>query len=414
MAAVVKPGALQKTTGKPLSKTANTAAAIEATAGGNAPPSNPVGKTSIGGFALGSQIVTSIDGGKGEIRRTAPGGPVFNTIQYTSDSPYAIVQNMSNQERADALRQLGRVPNLYSNNDPQTENFISKQGNAVTFRASDFTALGDIMKVADATGLNWSQALIKFNTNPGLASQYFGRVTDKVAKISLSSPDALISDLNAKFVDLFEIPADKKTSSGYVNDILKAEKKAGGQLGTQQYADIFNKYVQNTAMTRFTTANATPDTLDNTQLGNGQLGKTVRILRSAYDDNGIPASDKQIYTQAITGMRSQAALDNALNDISVHASMFFPAFKGLIDKGKSVKTLLSPYMKIYSDMFGTPQDQLKVSDFYKVASGTQAQSPDDYETSLWSSDGIKQTKMFQDRSYSDLSTMIKAFGIGGN
>jgi len=398
-----------------VSKTAATAAQIDANAGKDVPQGNNTGGTSIGGSKIGRQVVTGVESNP-ELRSLGVEPilkPVFSTVQYTSDSPFAVVSTMSNQEKADALFRLGLVPDLYSNKDPQTLDSIKRQGDSVTFRSEDYTALANVMKYADETGASWHDSLNKFNKDPGLASIYFGRITPKATKLNLSSPDALISDLNAKFTDLFEVPADKKTATAYANEIIKAETKAKGPLGKQQYDDIFNKYVQSTAMGKFTTVNATPDTLDNAQLGLGQLGKTVRILRSAYDDNGIPASDKQVYTQAITGMRSQSALDNALNDISVHASMFFPAFKGLIDKGKSVKSLLSPYMKIYSDMFGTPQDQLKVADFYGVAKGTQPLTPDDYETSLWNSPDIKKAKAYQTRAYSDLSTMLQAFGIGG-
>lgn len=375
---------------------------------GNPPENTATGKkTSLSGIPVGTVIKTGATELQYQTGAGATSRPVFNTIRYTTDSPYQLVATKSNVDKANLLIQLAAIPGLYSKGQEPTEAFIRAQGNTVSFRAQDYTALGKIMGHADATGAGgYEESLITFVQNPGLAKQYFGRVSG--SGTSVSSKYDLTAEFNAKTMDLFDVPVDKKTVDAYVREVNKAELRAGGGIGAQQKEDIFLKYVEQTAMQRYAAAEKTPDQADNLALEKGSLGSVIKKIRNAYADNGIATSDKQVYSQALKGIRSPQALENAINNISTQAITQFPAFKEQILAGTSVKDLLNPYFEKYQTIYGkTP----KVADLTDVASGATPLSVDDWEKVQWKKPGIKSTKYYKDTIKSDLRTMATAFGV---
>jgi hypothetical protein len=161
-------------------------------------------------------------------------------------------------------------------------------------------------------------------------------------------------------------------------------------------------------MKRFTAAKLTPDTKDDMALEQGALGAVVRQLRQAHADNGIPTSDKIIYSEALKGIRSQQALQTTLDDLQIQASTQFPAWKEQILKGTSVKTLLTPYLSSYEKLYGkTP----KVTDLYEVASGTAAVPVTEWEKAQWKKPEFKQTEYYKTVVNNDLRSMAQAFGV---
>ena len=59
----------------------------------------------------------------------------------------------------------------------------------------------------------------------------------------------------------------------------------------------------------------------------GALGRVVRSIRSAYDDNGIPINEKDIYNKAIASLRSPDAykniIDGDMTNIGSNAIIYF-------------------------------------------------------------------------------------------
>jgi len=307
---------------KAESKTAASQAQLEREAA-NKPPTNAAGSgTSISGIPLGTSVMTGrtvqqppqFAGGQ-----PVANAPVFSKAIYTTDSPYLIPATMSNSQKANLLAALGQIPNLYAKGQAPTTDFIKKMGQAVTLRPQDYAALGTMMKQADQVGETYSQTIMRFVSNPSLADQAFGKVTGGGPKaIPVTNPEALVADMTSKYLDLFNVAPDKKTATAYANEINKAQKAAGVKgfaLSQQQQEDIFLKYVQNDANKRYAAAKLTPDTADDMALEQGALGAVVRRIRQAHADNGIPTSDRLVYSEALKGIRSQQALQTTLDNI---------------------------------------------------------------------------------------------------
>lgn len=393
----------KKTTKKSTKRTTTTPTEDVA---GNPPANTAVSaKGSLSGIPIGTQIKSGVD----KAYQTGTGvsfTPTFSKVQYTTDSPYLIVAAKSNQDKANLLLQLAAVPGLYKSGEAPTVEFIKAQGKGISFRPEDYAALTKVMVHADTTGQDYSTSLITFVNNPGVAQQYFGATSGRT--INTSAKADLIAEFNSKTLDLFDTKIDAKTAAAYARDINSAEIRAGGGIGSDLKTEIFNKYVQKVAMERFKAAAATPDEADNIALETGSLGTVIKKIRNAYADNGIPASEKQIYSKALNAIRTPQALENELNKLSTQAIAQFPAFKEQILAGTSVKELLSPYLEKYQTIYGkTP----KVADFYDVASGPTVKSVAQWEKEKWADPNIKTTKYYKDTIKSDLRTMAEAFGV---
>ena len=364
-------------------------------------------KTSLSGLPLGMEVKTGKVATQYVGSQLVQGAPVYNKVQYTQDSPYQLVANKTNQEKADLLLALAAVPELYSKGQAPTTSFIRQQGNAISFRPEDYKALTSIMSHADKVGQTYDASLITFVQNPGLAKQYFGNVSGAGKTVSLSRPAELKAELTAKFMDLFDIIPDDKISQSYVKDVNKAEIRAKGGISPQEKEDIFLKYVEKTASERFKIAAATPGEEDNIALEAGSLGTVIKQIRNAYANNGLATSEKKIYADALKGIRSKQALDNTLNNISVQAITQFPAFKPQILDGFTVKDLLDPYVPSYQKIYGRLP---KPSDLYEVAAGDKPIPVTEWDLMQWKKPEIKQTDFYKNTINNDIRTMATAFG----
>jgi len=378
----------------------------------NPPPPGKTGVAGVAGVPVGTQVQTGAPQTKYVGSQLETNVPTYSKTQYAADAPYTTVMNLGQQDRANLLAALGSIPNLYAAGQAPTPAYI-KAANG-DFRPADYTALTQILVQADRTGQDYITTISQFRNNPTMASQYFGQVTPTAKKIATTPADALVADINAKFQDLFEVSADKKMAAAYAKEYNKAELAAGGAGLTQTQRDnIFNKYVEQTALSRFAKAKATPGTEDDSQLEQGALGQVVRQLRGAYADNGMAVSEKQIYQDAISGIRSTTALKNKMESINLHATTQFPALKDWVAKGNTVKQYLDGggYIDSYAKIYGVPRDQITVDKFKDVFAGAIPLTSKEWEASQWKNPLIKQTQYYQDTRKNDLRAMADAFGI---
>lgn len=315
--------------------------------------------------------------------------------------------NLKPEDRAALLLNMGRIPGLYSKGMAPTTDFIGKmlKDGTIIPREADLTALDKVAGFADWSGDTISNTVIKLANNPSLAEQFFGKVTT-VPK-AVSSPAALEAELNDKFLDIFETKADPTIAKAYAKEVNALEAK--GSLGTQQKEDILLKYIQKKATEQFNLGQTgmVPGVADK-----GALGRRVRTLRTAYDDNGIPIDEKQIYNKAVQSLRSQEAYQNEVDSVTMQASVVMPAFKDLFSQGKTARQVLSPWINTRSQVLGIPADQIKVSDMYDIGSGPTPKSIQDYKKELYRSPEYKKTDAYKERSLGDLQTLLKAFNIG--
>jgi len=311
------------------------------------------------------------------------------------------------EDRAALLLNMGRIPGLYSAGMAPTPDFINKmlKSGSIIPRAEDLAALDKVAGVADWSGDGLSNTVIKLANNPSLAQQFFGKITT-VPK-AVSSPAALEAELNDKFLDIFETKADPAIAKAYAKELNALEAK--GSLGAQQKEDILLKYIQKKATERFNLGQTgmVPGVADK-----GALGRRVRALRTAYDDNGIPIDEKQIYNKAVQSLRSEEAYQNEVDSVTMQASVVMPAFKDFFAQGKTARQILSPWINTRAQVLGIPADQIKISDMYDIGSGPAPKSIQDYKKELYRSPEYKKTDAYKERSLGDLQTLLKAFNIG--
>jgi hypothetical protein len=310
-------------------------------------------------------------------------------------------------ERAQLILRLGQIPGLYAKGTAPTPDFIQRMvsGKDIVPRPADFAALEQVQAFAEWSGTPVENTVSKLIAQPALAQQYFGRVT--TAPKAVSSSASLGAELNDKFLDLFETKADPATIKAYTKEINSIELK--GTLSAQQKEDILLKYVQKKATDQFNLSQTgmVPGVIDK-----GSLGRTVRNIRVAYEENGIPINEKQIYNKAVQSLRSPEAYKNVIDGVMMQASTVMPAFKEYFSQGKTAREVLSPWINTRSQVLGIPADQIKVTDMYDVGSGPTPISIQDYKKQLYRSPEFKKTDTFKERSLGDLQTLLRAFNIG--
>jgi hypothetical protein len=379
-----KAGTPPKTTG-----TQPTESATNATVG------IPIGQTGSGNTLSGLPKGTQIKGA--------------GTATYEKGAGALKFANLSLDERATLLLRMGQIPGLYGTGLAPTPDFISKQikSGSIVPRDVDFQALEKIAAISDWSGDTTDNTIVKLSSNRGMAEQFFGKVTPAVKAVT--SYSAIEADLNSKFLDLFESKADTGLIKAYAKEVNALESSKSG-ITAQQKEDILLKYVQKKAndLYNLNQTGMAPGTTDK-----GALGRYVRSIRTAYDSNGIPINEKQIYSKAVESLRSQDAYKNVLDGVTMQATAILPAFKDFFAQGKTAREVLSPWINLRSQILEIPEDQIKIQDMYNVGSGDKAMSINDYKKMLYASEEFKKTNAFKSRSTNDLQTLLRAFNIGG-
>ena len=363
------------------------------------PPAVASSERSASGIPLGTGVKT---------------GDAFPKAQYSVVSPYQVVPTLDNKSKANLLLQMGGIPGLYAKGEAPTTEYVQRFGNAVTFRRQDYDALLKLMAHSDSSGnQSYTNSIISFYNNPGLAEQYFGKVTSTAKPIALSSPASLELDLSNKFLDLFDEPADKKIAKAYATEILKAQQAAGGanRLDPALSEQIFRKYVTKkaNALVSATLKDGDPNMQPSTE---GAFGMTVTKLRNAYFENYLPVNEKKVYKDAIAASRSPQAFQNILQNIQMKAIQYYPAVAEGIRNGQTVSDLLDAPINSYATVFGVKPNQVPQSFLSKIASGTSIPSQDDVLRTIWSSDGIEKAPGYRTQQLNDFRTMMQTFGIG--
>lgn len=392
--------------GSPSADASNVSPEVQAAAG-----SAPYGqgtKVGLDGRPIGSPIVVGTE--TAYVGSDLTSRVITKKTQYTSTSAMDTFAGLSNKQKAELLSKLAQIPGIYNDGAQPTPDLILGMGNAIVPRKEDIDALTKVMTYADKVGEDYETSVNKFYVDKSLAASFFSVSGAKTVAVTPTA--ALVSELNTQFMDIFNAGADKKIAESYAKEVQALEKAQKGAISAQQREDIRLKYIQNTAAARFKTVTATPDTKDDALLQEGALGMVVGKIRSAYVNNGIPVNDSEVYKKAIQGVRSEQALANIINITKQQAKALYPGFKDLIDQGAEVADLVAPYASVYSQIYGKPTSQLKPSDFYDVAAGTQPISPAEYKKMLYAKPEFKDTETYKNTKQNALTAIVRAFGIG--
>jgi len=367
----------------------------------NAPAGSETGKTTLLGLPYNTPIKAGTSGFPGVPYRLDYTGPTYTNADAVKGDAEKIFATKSAPEKAALLLRLGQIPNLYSTGQAPTAQYVQSMGNRIVWRPADARALESILLVQDQLGdATADVTLDSLISNPNLASKFFGQVTTKAR--ATTSLAAIEADLNSQFLDLFETKADPEIIKAYAKEVNALELSPAG-ITPQQKEDILLKYVQKKANQLGTIPGATDK---------GSLGRVVRSIRSAYDENGLPFNEKDIYNKAVQSLRSPDAYKNVIDGIMMQASTVMPAFKDLFAQGKTAQEVLSPWIYTRANILGVPAETIKVSDMYEVGSGSAPLSIPDYKKLVYKSEAYRSSDAFKARSLADTRTMLRAFNIG--
>lgn len=364
------------------------------------------GNSTLLGLPTGTAIKAGTSGFPGIPYRLDYSGPTYTSASAVKGDAEKYFATKSASEKAALLLRLGQIPNLYSKGMAPNSAYVQSMGNRIIWRPEDAKALESVLLVQDQLGdATPDVTLSNLISTPNLASKFFGKVS--VAAKAVTPLAAIEAELNNKFLDLFETQADSGLVKAYAKEINKLESTTG--ITAQQKEDILLKYVQKKANDVYNLGQTgmVPGATDK-----GALGRVVRSIRTAYEDNGIPTNEKDIYNKAVQSLRSADAYKNVIDGVTMQASTIMPAFKDLFAQGKNAREVLSPWINIRAQILDIPADQIKVSDMYDIGSGAAPISIQDYKRQLYKSPEFKKTDAYKERSLGDMQALLKAFNIG--
>jgi hypothetical protein len=379
------------------------------------PPTNTgsSGKIGLDGRPIGSPIYGGTSGSlppQTSTGRPVPGQFITKKTQYYRGAGMTFLQTLNNKQRIQVLEKLAQIPGAYSNEkDRPTLSYLKSlaASGMINVRPEDASAVEKLMYISDSVGESIDDTIDRFFKDKNLAKQTLDISGLAGKKISLTPADALRVELNQSFLDYLDTKADKELANQYVDTVNKLELKRGGNITSLERQQLLLDFVQKKAMDIFK-GDKQPDSL---LLQKGALGGTFNVLRKTYDAYGVPVDDKTLYKQAIDGIRSRQALDNIIQKVGVQAQVAFPALAQYFQQGLTTKEALATYTGIYSKIYGVPENAVEISKMYPVFKGKELMSPEEWQKYLYSLPEFKNTKLYQQRSFSDAEVLMNNFGL---
>ena len=289
---------------------------------------------------------------------------------------------------------------------------------------------GDGFKVGDGVPPNLvdpddNNPAIKPSATVPLGSDYVPTQTFKQS-ISVTTKAEATADMNAAFMEQFGTSAPKEVIAAYYNELraLQSTRISGGEskdksttvniqgVSSSEIKALQNKYVSANA-TALITASAAGDPKATAALQRGNFGITYTTLKNAYAENGLPVNMQALNKLVIESATNPGLLKSNLNLINMQAKTYFPALSDKIDKGYTVKQLLTPYINTRANILEEDPDSIDVSTLKSVASDPKGlMGLYDYEISLRKDPKWRYTKNAQDSLGSLARDLTKMFGLG--
>lgn len=227
------------------------------------------------------------------------------------------------------------------------------------------------------------------------------------ATFGASAPKKLMAQFSA---ELRSLQAGRTTA--------KVKSKSGTDIVTQgvsaqERENILNKYL-NMYATSIADAAQNGDAKAAAALQKGNFGVTLTTLKKAYAENGIPFNQKSLMTTAIDSTLKPEKLNANLNLVNLQAKTYFPALADKIDKGYTVKQLLSPYIQTRANVLEEDPDMVDIKSLQSIAKDPKnLMNLYDYEVSLRQDPKWRFTKNAQDSMSNVANSIAKMFGLVG-
>jgi hypothetical protein len=242
---------------------------------------------------------------------------------------------------------------------------------------------------------------------------------------SVSTAGELTAEFTTAFTNLFGANAPKELINAFTSELQalqmsRSTKRAGKDenivyqgVSPQERLNVLNKYLTAHAKT-ITVAASAGDVKATALLQRGNFGVAYTSLKNAYSDNGIPFNADALAKLTIESAITPDKLKANLNLINLQAKTYFPALADKIDKGYTVKQLLSPYLQTRANILEEDADGIDLKELQGIAKDPKGLvGLYDYEISLRKDPKWRFTKNAQDSLGGLARDLTKMFGLAG-
>ena len=380
---------------------------VNNTGAGTIGPSDAA-KQAASGFTSGKAGTTKSNTGayEGTVTGIDPttGLPVKSSVSFKQGSEATLITGLPPKDRIALQKKMAKL-NLYPSGYTPAYNGIVTQ--------EDFDAIKKLQIVG--TQLNMgdiNDVIAKAQKDPKLASVLATGGYSTGTKATLTDTTEAASTLNDFFLNLFNEKPSKQDVKDYQNALNAREKTAKGGMSAQERQDILYN-AANKRLASLSSGALTGDVKASEALTEGQLGKRIRELRQAYQDNGMTVSDKTLYKLAGQSFRSQEAYDNIVEDINQNVGLQWGQLGQNLKPGQTVRNRLQPYISVWSNLSGIPEDEIKTSDLQDVMNQDGSfKNVQQYKAVKYKSKEYLASDNFKQTVFDDTTAVLRNFGIG--
>lgn len=255
-------------------------------------------------------------------------------------------------------------------------------------------------------------------------------------KTVISSKGEITAEINEAFGTMFGAAVPKEISIAFFNELRALQMSRSTKplpkvtkpplkpnpndvdvviegVSAQERKDILNKYLKKYATDQLA-AVALGDPKAIANINRGSFGITYTTLKNAYANNGIPMNLGELGRLSVESSLNPKVLESNINLINLQAKTYYPALADKIDKGFTVKQLLSPYLNSRANILEEDADSIDLKELQDVAKDPKGLTGlYDYEVSLRKNPKWKFTKNAQDQLGALGRDLTKMFGLAG-
>lgn len=352
------------------------------------------------------------EGGGTNQTKTLSGLPITaKGKQYLVGEEYSLYTQLTEQQLINLKGNLAKVVGAYPRG--REPKYLDS-----TFRDEDFAALGKVMGYAGRNGLSeednfpaYVKAILKLQNNPEASASFFNYRAPAAPNYSLTPLDMAAADFSAVNRSLLGSDPTPKEIAEYHSAINKVETKQKGQFSAPQRNEIAISFIQKKAAALIAKASNPEDKDALTKISTGNIGGYINAIRATYLENGISFTEDKVRKQAVAALRDEASYNNIIADIHSKAAVFVPAFKDSINAGKSARDVLSPYISMYSKLYGIDEDQVSLDDVSFAGAADKPMMPKDFNAAITNAPKFKTTDTYKNNVAKGIDALAAEIGI---
>ena len=248
-------------------------------------------------------------------------------------------------------------------------------------------------------------------------------------RTSISSPGEITAEINEAFGTMFGAAVPKEIKTAFFNELRALQMSRSTKplpkkketdvdvvvegVSAQERKDILNKYLKKYATDQLA-AVALGDPKAIANINRGSFGITYTTLKNAYANNGIPMNLGELGRLSVESSLNPKVLESNINLINLQAKTYYPALADKIDKGFTVKQLLTPYLNSRANILEEDADSIDLKELQDVAKDSKGlMGLYDYEISLRKNPKWRFTKNAQDTLGALGRDFTKMLGLAG-